>query len=181
MRAQYVHIHDLAKRALVADGDFCEAGVWYCTTFCSLAELARQNGRACHGVDSFCGMPDNGPRDAGKYRRGSLCGLDLNTAKRLTRQFNNVSLHAGFVPEVLDEMADCLFAFVHLDLDQYESTRAALPWFWSRMDHNGILCCHDYYEDRGTLAAGAIADWMKESGEQIAGTLPSNHCWFHKR
>jgi len=180
MRAQYIHIHDLACQALAADGDFCEAGLWYCTTFCSLAALAQQNGRVCHGVDSCCGMPPNGPRDAGQYREGSLSGLSAEAVAMLTAPFANVRLHIGYVPGALADMDACRFAFVHLDLDQYAGTLAALRWFWPRMTPGGILCCHDYFADRLTLAAGAIADWISESGETIAGTLPSRHCWFTK-
>jgi len=36
------------------------------------------------------------------------------------------------------------FAFVHLDVDLYQSTQDCLEWFYPRMSRGGVIVSHDY-------------------------------------
>lgn len=184
MRANFVHIEHQLRATLEAGipGDLAEFGVWYATTFMPMAELARQAGRTIHAVDSFCGMVPNTDRDNGEYQKGALSVNGSATFRMLARPFGStIVVHEGFVPAVLDEMADCRFAFVHLDLDQYLPSLQALRFVWPRMSSGGIMICHDYFPDRNTLAAGAIHDWMAETATPPLHHEPmSRHAWFVK-
>ena len=58
---------------------------------------------------------------------------------------------------------------------------AAMRYAWTKMEPGGIIMCHDWFGNTNLLAAGAIADWMKESGVAISGEqTATSHCWFKK-
>lgn len=49
----------------------------------------------------------------------------------------------GYFPDTVVGVEDN-FAFVSLDVDIYVPTKAALEFFWPRMESNGIIMVHDY-------------------------------------
>jgi len=184
VRANYIHLDHLIRSVLAAPvpGDIAELGVWHGTTFMPMAELAKQHGRTIHAVDSFAGMAKETARDAGQYVHGVLSVGGSDVFRLLTRPYGQtVVIHEGWVPAILSGLDACRFAFVHLDLDQYEPTLVSLRYLWPRMNPGGVLICHDWRRERNFLAAGAIADWMKETGVPMAGETPNTgHGWFVK-
>jgi len=183
MRANFVHIERLVRDVLLrgVSGDMAEFGVWYGTTFLPIAELARDNGRMIHAVDSFIGMAKETERDGGHYLEGSHSVGGSKMFRELVRTHHNVSVHEGFIPAVLSQLDGARFCFVHIDLDQYKPTLETLRFVWPRMELGGIVACHDWFGNSNLLAAGAIADWMKESGVALAGEQTrTQHCWFIK-
>ena len=182
MRANFIHIEQLLRKALrEAGGDVAEFGVWHGTTFLPMAELSRMDGRTVHAVDSFVGMAQATERDAGRYQKGDLSVGGSANFRALVRPFKNVRTHGGFIPDVLDELASFSYCFAHVDLDQYEPTLHVLRHVWPRLASGGIVACHDWFKGRRELAAGAIADWMTESGVETSGEQPeTQHVWFIK-
>jgi len=157
MRASFEHIRELAESCETVPGDFAELGVWQGTTFLPLADTACQFGK------------------------GALSVGDSRLFRDLMRHHENVRIWEGWIPEILQEIPDDVrFAFVHLDLDQFDPTEAALAWLWPRISPGGVLCCHDWFDERTHLAAGAIRQWMDHTGVQPEGTLPSEHIWFRR-
>ncbi len=183
MRANFVHIEEQLRSVLLDDvvGDIAELGVWRGTTFLPMAELARMAGRVCHAVDSFKGLPKATDRDGSRYPEGTYDVGGPADFRDLVRSYSGtVKIHEGFVPAILEELTDVMFAFVHLDLDQHGPTLDALRFLWPRMTPGGVLMCHDWARNRLSLAAGGIADWMAETGVELAGERDSGHCWFVK-
>lgn len=182
MRANFIHIEELLRGVIDLEGDIAEFGVWYGTTFMPMAELARLKGRTIHAVDSFIGFAERTDRDGDRfYAKGKLSANGTRTFKTLTRPFNNVVIHEGFVPDILKEMANISFSFVHLDLDQYAPTIESLKFLWGRMVSGGVIACHDWNCDSDMYAAGAIKDWMEYAGVGYPVEQEySSHCWFTK-
>ena len=124
----------------------------------TLAIMAQHAGQTI-GVDSFDGMADPGRHDIknghNPYPRGRLTWSYEELAARFAGT-SNVRLIRGWVPDVLTELPDGPYAFVHIDLDHYEPTRAAIEWFWGRMLPGGIICCDDWIADKDWLASKAI-------------------------
>jgi len=186
MRASFEHIRELAESCETVPGDFAELGVWQGTTFLPLADTARRFGNIIHAVDSFRGCPEPSPRDISpeghcQFGKGALSVGDSRLFRDLMRHHENVRIWEGWIPEILQEIPDDVrFAFVHLDLDQFDPTEAALAWLWPRISPGGVLCCHDWFDERTHLAAGAIRQWMDHTGVQPEGTLPSEHIWFRR-
>jgi O-methyltransferase len=168
MRANFIHIEALLRSVLDTKipGDIAELGVWHGTTFMPMAELARQDGRRIHAVDSFEGMAQETDRDGDRFRKGALSVGGSDVFRCLAKPYG----------ETITQ-----FAFVHLDIDQYASTLDALRFLWPRISPGGVLVCHDWWPEENTLAAGAISDWMAEENIMMAGeSRYSQHGWFIK-
>lgn len=189
MRARWEHIYNLAQQCLCVPGDFCEFGVWQGSTFLPMAHLAATVSKRCHAVDSFRGCPapsekDRDEKGRQQYPSGSLSVGGPALFQQLVNPLGDtVCIWKGFVPKVLNRMDKDvpMLAFVHVDLDQYLSTLAAIRWSWSRLSPGGIMACHDFVSHRSFLAAGAIHFWMEESGTKETGTSGSGHIWFQKK
>lgn len=189
-RSLFEHIESLVGISVHVPGDFAELGVFHGVTFAGIRHSAAGAGKLAWAIDSWQGMPKSSERDLDdlgrrQCTRGSLDpGGDtaineiLDAAKR-DGDFDAIRIVKGWVPEVLDTLPqDLRFAFVHLDLDQYDSTLAALRWIWPRLNCGGILACHDWFPHRTTLAAGAIRQWSDEMSLPVAWLPKGNHGWF---
>lgn len=184
MRANFIHIEEQVRQVLDGQvaGDLAEFGVWLATTFMPMVELARLHGRAAHAVDSFRGMAAPTARDAGRYPAGSLDVGGAAMMRNLASQYKGtVEVHEGWIPEVLGELEGVRFAFVHVDLDQYAPTLAALRFVWPRLSYRGVMMCHDYVEGQQTLASAAIAEWREGTGARCELQGWSQHIIVQKR
>jgi O-methyltransferase len=135
-----------------------------------------------YGVDTFEGMPPPSPeRDikdgVNPYPTGRLKAKLVSIAQTI-RDHPRVQLIQGTVPEILPHIPDNKFAFAHVDMDQYDSTFAALEWLWPRMITGGIICCDDWFSDRDWLAAGAINQFARET-VPLSGYV-ARKAWFIK-
>lgn len=144
----------------------------------NLQKMAQHDGLTI-GVDSFCGMPPSTARDRKNgqdpYYAGRL-RIPIEEVQKNLRGTNNVRLVRGWVPAVLDEIKDTHFAFAYVDMDQYDSTLAALRWLETRMAPGGIICCDDWIKNRDWLAGGAINEFARTY--PIAGTC-GREAWFN--
>lgn len=128
------------------------------------------------GVDSFEGMPEPTDEDyhGGRcnYPKGRL-SVPLAKVEALIQ--GRATLIKGFVPEVLDQVPDGPYAFAHLDIDHYATTKAAMEWLWPRMMPGGVLVADDWLPSQDCLAAKALVEWTKQhpiSGER------GRKCWW---
>lgn len=164
--------------SLAPSGPRIEFGVFRGATLALMMDHADWT----YGVDTFEGMPPPNPDKDIKdgwnpYPAGRLkAGLDSLTMS--IRQNPSVHLIRGVVPQVLSHVPDKAYAFAHVDMDQYDSTLAALQWLWPRMTPGGIVCCDDWFADRDWLAAGAINQFARETAT-IAGHV-GRKAWFVK-
>lgn len=166
----------LRMLAVAPAGARIEFGVYHGDT---LRKMSRHPGVTV-GVDSFEGMPEPTERDMreGKnpYPKGRLA-VGIDAVRRATRDCERLTLVKGFVPEVLPSVPEDRYAFAHVDMDQYDSTLAALKWLWFRMLPGGIICCDDYIAGRDWLSAGAIDEFAKLMGQPLAG-CEGQMAWF---
>ena len=185
-------VEDLANRAASVPGDFAELGVWHGETYNGLRDVAHRAGKLAWAIDSWQGMPEPSERDAdatghhwcpkGSVSPGGEAGIqEILDAAHTAGQAETVVIVEGWIPDVLDTLPDDLrFCFVHLDIDQYDSTAAALRWIWPRINPGGILVCHDWFPGRAFLAAGAIQAWLDECGLAMENRPQSFHGWVTK-
>ncbi len=148
-------------------GNRAECGVF--TGFVSLltCRLLAQSrpawrGDGYHLVDSFEGLSNPAEEDvpAGGPRRNAFGAGDMAAsiefARHSMRDFPEVSIHRGWIPPVLAELPEANWAFVHVDVDLYEPTKACLEYFVPRLSPGGVLICDDY----GSIAfPGAGKAW----------------------
>lgn len=151
------------------DGDTAEVG----TASGGTSKLiALSNGGKTHwACDTFDGLVDVGAFDVGLTNKMFQNTLDVVSGNL---QHKNVRLVAGYFPESAPpEMADARFAFVHIDVDTYQSVHNCWSFFAARMAPGGIVVLDDVLPERsGTpgaqkawreIASGASMGWKVRS------------------
>jgi len=163
----------MIKKTKNVPGDIAEFGIYRGRMFVPMAKIAQKWGKVIHGIDSFEGMPEPGEHDGNHYPKGKFS----NTSVSLIRnKLDGVpaEIYKGFVPGILEELLGIRYSFVHLDLDHYVPTAICMVFVWSKMCKGGILCVHDFFPDRKTLAAKACNEFIKPTG--INGKI----AWWRK-
>jgi hypothetical protein len=131
-------IFNAVKACEKIPGEMAEAGVYRGGT--AAVMLAASPAKRLRLFDTFEGLPHAG----GGFATGEYCGSTEDVRKNLHRWANRIDMHKGLFPDSATGLDTLRFSFVHLDLDLYDSTVAALEWFWPRINHGGILLSHDY-------------------------------------
>lgn len=102
--------------------------------------------------DTFRGLPGHTQKDAYKdntgkssvrFKPNNYSGVSVSDVSRLFRG-SSVCIVEGDIADTLATYSKEKFSFVHIDVDLYESTKAALMFFVPRMVRGGILLCDDY-------------------------------------
>jgi O-methyltransferase len=57
------------------------------------------------------------------------------------RDFPEVEISAGWIPDVFAALPEKQWAFVHIDLTLYQPTLAALNYFYPRLSPGGVIIC----------------------------------------
>jgi hypothetical protein len=58
--------------------------------------------------------------------------------------FNNLKLYKGWIPNRFEEIRECKFSFVHVDVNLYELTLESIKFFYDRINAGEIFVCDEY-------------------------------------
>jgi O-methyltransferase len=146
------------------EGAFAEVGVWRGETSAFLHRIAPE--RRLYLFDTFVGFPERdlppGVTDT-RFRDTSAAAV-----RRRVGPSEKVVLREGYVPDTLAGLEDERFAFVLLDLDLLEPTRASLEFFYPRLSPGGYLVMHDYNNAESNWACKRAFDaFLEERPEQL--------------
>ncbi len=130
-------------------GDIAELGVYRGKTARLIHHYLPD--RNLHLFDTFDGFPTDdlaveskktGIADSSQHYGNT----DVERVERfIEKQNDNVHLHKGAIPASFPEsLLSTQFAFVHIDMDLYAPTIAALELFYGRTTKGGIILVHDY-------------------------------------
>ncbi len=114
----------------------------------------------------------------GDFQAGEWTGSLPDVKRNLAEHESRLEFHPGFFPASTAGLDELRFSFVHLDLDLYDSTIAALEWFWPRLASGGILLSHDYPLADGVVRAfheffdGRVEPFIPLSGNQCLAVKP---------
>lgn len=145
------------------------------------------DGHGHHIIDSFQGLsqpgqedePPAGFPDATRIRKMTKIGqfsASLDKVRQNLVDFPGIHYWPGWVPQVLSQVAVTQCRFVHVDLDLYEPTLAAISHFWPKLAAGGYLVCDDYNWPGGSRAVNefcaqqGIVPLLTEYGQAV---LPS--------
>lgn len=149
--------HDEARNVYLAvistenvPGDIAEVGVYQGGSAKLICEAKR--GRHLHLFDTFEGLPVPSQGDNPELRKGQFA-CSLEKVQRYLAQYENVHFYKGTAPLSCKPVEKNRFSFVHLDVDLYEGTLAALRFFYPRLSTGGVLMGHDYPSFVGVKAA----------------------------
>lgn len=170
------------RHARALPGLWAECGVFAGTTSLALCLAARAeqpgfDGAGLHLIDSFEGLSELGEADlrAAQAADGSVTMMrpprnrtnfaaPLEAVRGAMVGFPGALLHKGWIPEVLAELPEAPWSFVHVDVDLYQPTLECLRYFFPRLVRGGIIVCDDY----GSPAfPGARRAWIEFCGDTL--------------
>lgn len=76
-----------------------------------------------------------------------------------------VEFKPGYFPDTTEGLEKENFAFVHIDADLYEPTKAALNFFYPRLASQGVIIIHDYNHNW---------DGIPKAVDEFIGTIPES-------
>ncbi|MEE9300725.1 MAG: TylF/MycF/NovP-related O-methyltransferase [Alphaproteobacteria bacterium] len=154
--AQYFH----ATREV--EGASAECGVLAGFSTLLLCRLARHlesdfRGAGLHLIDSFEGLSAPVPQDAisslkrpggaveytMSHQAGDLAA-PIEHVKSVLQDYPEIDFHKGWIPEVFETLPETRWSFVHIDVDLYAPTLAALEYFYPRLSPGGVIVNDDY-------------------------------------
>lgn len=174
---ELVNIHSLSKKASTLSGDFAELGVYKGGT---ARLIARNKGsKEFHLFDSFEGMVDTSQYDI--HRKGDFHDTSLENVQRYLSGFERLSFYQGWFPQTTKGLEQRRYAFVHLDVDLYQSTLDALQFFYPRLVPGGMILSHDYNSLSCPGVAKAYKEFFSDKPEIIIELAGTSQCLVMKR
>jgi hypothetical protein len=166
-------VADTAKSALKLTGDLAEVGVYRGGSARLMCEV--KGDRPLHLFDTFSGLPEltTEDGDSARFWRSQFTS-HMEAVRQILKPYPRVYLYKGLFPGTAGPVEDRQFAFVHLDVDLYESTVACLNWFYPRMTRSGVIMCHDYAYAAGVRKA--IDDFFADKPEIVIQQPAGAHC-----
>ena len=135
-------IADVLRQIEHVPGALAECGVYKGGILRLLAE--RYPARTVYGFDTFAGLPAEMHQPGEPHKVGDFADTSIEVVRASVSDLLNVRIVPGLFPDSAQSIQFERFAFVHLDMDFYASTRAALAWLLTRMAPGGVIVLDDY-------------------------------------
>ncbi len=163
-------LYQWAHEAAHLPGDIAELGVYRGGTARLLAQTCPQKTLLLY--DTFEGMPDTTP-DIDKHNPGDFADTSLEDVSAFLADQRNVMFRPGLFPEsaILDK--ERTFCLAYVDVDIYESVRAALAFFYPRMTAGGIMVFDDYRSPNCPGVEKAINEFLVDKNKSAIITTRS--------
>ncbi|MDY0301371.1 MAG: TylF/MycF/NovP-related O-methyltransferase [Trichlorobacter sp.] len=149
-RPRFFHMVQMLRLTRGLAGMTAEAGVYRGLASYLICRTRQQeagggfNGTGHFALDSFAGLPEPTRKDGYLRCAGRFSDTSEEIARRTLEHFPGVEILKGWIPEVLSELPDQTYRFVHVDVDLYDPTIACLEYFFSRLLPGGIIIVDDY-------------------------------------
>jgi len=146
-------------------GDVAEVGVYKGGTAKILCQYSDSN---IHLFDTFEGMPYFREEFDKDWKLGSFGEVNFDEILSLFSNQKNVKIHKGIFPKDTSKFVENeVFKFVHLDVDNYDSYKESLNFFYNKVVSNGIIVFDDYNCDCCPGANIAIDEFFLDKPEKI--------------
>lgn len=165
-------IMELAREALLVEGDFVEMGCYKGDTSLLLAEVIRDSEKKLFIYDSFEGLPEKSEFDKSVLGENFKAGELFVTKREVKERFLRAGLPVPVIKkawfsELTEGDLPSAIAFAFLDGDFYESIRDSLRLVLPRMVSGGILVVHDYTNSALPGVKKAVDEVLDFSGLRV--------------
>jgi O-methyltransferase len=165
-----------ATQAAQLEGEFCECGVYRGGLARAIVDYVGFGDldKAFYLFDTFEGIPETAISQA-ERQLGRLPGEydeSYQAVRETFRNFANVHIVRGVVPEVLSLVEIERVAYLSLDMNVYQPEIAAAEHFWPRIVSGGIILLDDYGFRAHRLQKVAMDAFAQERGTEIL-SLPT--------
>jgi len=172
-------IHMFSKHCRHLEGDFAECGIYKGGTAYLISLILKDNSnhqKTLHLFDTFSGMPKSANEDKSHHKEGDYQDTSVEAVKDFLSDYSFVEFHPGLIPDTFEAVTNKKFAFVHIDVDIYQSIKDCCEFFYERMTKGGIMIFDDYgFQGYELAAKKAVDDFFIEKSE-IPITLRNGQC-----
>ena len=138
-----------ATRALGMEGDFVECGVnrgGFSRSIMEYVDFKSMPERKYYLLDTFSGLVDDliSDEERGNGIRAGAYPDTWEDVQRTFRDFDNVVLIRGIVPETLPQVKAEKICYLSLDMNCAEPEIAAAEHFWDRLVSGAAIVLDDY-------------------------------------
>jgi O-methyltransferase len=162
---------NIAKSIRNIPGDLAECGVFHGGSSHLMLAATSETDKHLHGFDSFEGLSDPSEVDLPlkdytfKWKKHDMRFDIEKTHTNLSQHQARYTLYKGWIPERFFEVANRKFSLVHIDVDLYEPTKAALEFFYPRLSIGGVIICDDYGSEACPGAKKAMDSFFSDKPE----------------
>jgi len=172
-------IHMFSKHCRHLEGDFAECGIYKGGTAYLISLILKDNSnhqKTLHLFDTFSGMPKSANEDKSHHKEGDYQDTSVEAVKDFLSDYSFVEFHPGLIPDTFEAVTNKKFAFVHIDVDIYQSIKDCCEFFYERMIKGGIMIFDDYGLQGYELAAKKAVDDFFIGKSEIPITLRNGQC-----
>lgn len=168
-REKRLALAEAVLRTANLPGEMAELGVY---TGCSAMAISSACPRkTLHLFDTFKGIPETCL--VGRHRAGDFKDTSAEDVRAFLGQAN-VNFHIGKFPGTSVGLEWLRFSFVHVDADTYQSTKAAIEFFGSRMVEGGIMAFDDW---KWHLCDGVLRAVREKYATSSVIESARSQCW----
>ena len=175
------------------DGDVVECGIGFGHSLFLLSylSLVEDKGRIVRGFDSFEGFPEPSKEDQSK--RNPQKGewkvitpeelIDVFVRRSGLLAYNRLVITPGFFEQTLPKADVVEIAFLHLDVDLYQSYKTCLENLYSKVVHGGVIVFDEYRQQQDVWpgAVKAIDEFFSDKNERIEYSEAFDRYFLFKR
>lgn len=184
---KYLYMRKMFRRIAKLDGDIVECGVGKMHTFRMLAELlAEENStRILWGFDSFEGFPQPSLEDASQRnaQKGELKFINSEDVTKflLILGFSmpfidsHIKIVKGFFQDTLPNNIVSKIAFLHLDVDLYDSYKTCLKHLFPKVVKGGVVLFDEYNDPKWPGATKAINEYLNDKYKILKDNLTGKY------
>jgi O-methyltransferase len=157
---------NLAHYASYLTGDFAECGIWKGGTALLLARVLKNaDGKRLYLFDSFEGLPKPSLERDPWFREGQYRAESVEAVRDLLSDFRSmIDIRCGWIPDTFQGLENNRYAFVHVDVDIYQSNLDCCEYFYQRIVPGGVMLFDEY--------AFAAARGEKDAVDQFFADKP---------
>jgi len=162
-------LYQLMRLVRNVPGDTAECGVYKGAgsyMICKVNQENKRHNRVHHIFDSFEGLSKPSEIDGDHWTKGDMV-CSLETVTENLAEFNNISIHKGWIPELFSDVDSNRFCFVHIDVDLHQPTLASVEFFYPRMNEGAVILCDDYGCTTCPGATNAIDRFLQDKKEKM--------------
>lgn len=145
-----------AKFCVGKSGIFVECGVDRGGSARFIRRTINGSGKELHLFDTFAGMPKTRP-EIDSHVEGDFPPVSIDSVKEFVGE---AIFHKGLIPTTFTQIEAEYIAFAHIDLDIYESTKAACEFIYPRL--TGIMVLDDYGRHTTKGVRLAVDDYFND-------------------
>lgn len=166
-----------ASHAKHLEGDFVECGVyrgWFSRAVVHYVDFNRLN-KKFYLLDTFCGFSEKYTIEEEK-KLGRLPGSRYEECyegvKKTFKDFPNVKIIRGPIPETLPQADTAKVSFLSIDMNCVTPEIAAAEFFWDKLVSGAVIVLDDYGWQPYFLQKKAFDKFAKEKGVEVL-SLPT--------